>query len=203
MSTPSSPSGNGCDARRKKRRQQIDLDTHHSVTDPEAKLVRKSSGQEARLSFGAHATMENRNGLCVLFDVKPAVGAPEAKVAVAQIKELQERGLNPKTVGGDRGYHTEHFVDGLREMGVVPHPALQRGRKTLRVVCTAAHQASQRVRKRIEEIFGWTKTTGCFRKTRYRGAERTHAQGQYVVATWNLVRMAKLLVSGPPAAARA
>lgn len=85
MSTPSSPSGNGCDARRKKRRQQIDLDTHHSVTDPEAKLVRKSSGQEARLSFGAHATMENRNGLCVLFDVKPAVGAPEAKVAVAQV----------------------------------------------------------------------------------------------------------------------
>lgn len=178
-------------------------DTHQSFTDPEAKLVRKGDGREARLSFGAHATMENRHGLCVLFEVKPAVGAPEAKVAVAQVKELQERGFNPKTVGGDRGYHTQNFVHQLRDMGVVPHPARQAGRKALRVVCTAAHQASQRVRKRIEEIFGWTKTTGCFRKTRYRGVERTHAQGQYVVATWNLVRMAKLLVSGPPVAARA
>ena len=59
------------------------------------------------------------------------------------------------------------------------------------------------MRKRIEEIFGWTKTTGCFRKSRYRGVERTHAHGQYVVAAWKLVRMAKLMVSGPPAVARA
>ena len=67
---------------------------------------------------------------------------------------------------------------------------------------TAAHAASQKVRKRIEEIFGWAKTTGCFRKSRYRGVERTHAQGQYVVAAWNLVRMAKLFGS-PPSPARA
>ena len=59
------------------------------------------------------------------------------------------------------------------------------------------------MRKRIEEIFGWTKTTGCFRKSRYRGVERTHAHGQYVVAAWNLVRMAKLMGSGPPQTARA
>lgn len=39
-----------------------------------------------------------------------------------------------------------------------------------------------------EEILGWAKTTGCFRKSRYRGTERTHAQGQYVVAAWYLVR---------------
>ena len=183
--------------------QKRSNDTHHSFTDPEAKLVRKGEGREARLSFGAHATMENRNGLCVLFEVKPAVGAPEAKVALAQVKELQQRGFNPKTVGGDRGYHTEHFVRGLRDAGVVPHPAPKAGPNTLRVVCTAAHQASQRVRKRIEEIFGWTKTIGCFRKSRYRGVDRTHAQGQYVVATWNLVRMAKLFFNAPPVVARA
>ena len=57
--------------------------------------------------------------------------------------------------------------------------------------------------KRIEEIFGWAKTTGCFRKSRYRGVERTHAAGQYVVATWNLVRMAKLMMTAPPRFARA
>ena len=178
-------------------------DTHASTTDAEAKLVRKGPGKEARLCFAGHATMENRHGLCVLFEVHQAVGAPESAVAVAQAVELHNRGFKPKTTGGDKGYHTQEFVTGMREQGIVPHPALKRGQKTLRVVCTAAHAASQKVRKRIEEIFGWSKTTGCFRKSRYRGVERTHASGQYVVATWNLVRMAKLLLSGPPATARA
>ena len=177
--------------------------THASTTDAAAKLVRKGPGKEARLSFAGHATMENRHGLCVLFEVHPAVGAPESQVAVGQAIELRNRGFKPKTTGGDKGYHTAEFVTGIRELGIVPHPALKAGQKTLRVVCTAAHAASQKVRKRIEEIFGWSKTTGGFRKSRYHGVERTHAQGQYVVAAWNLVRMAKLLVSGPPATVRA
>ena len=178
-------------------------DTHASTTDPEAKLVRKGAGKEARLCFAGHATMENRNGLCVIFEVHPAVGAPESAVEVDQAVELRNRGFKPKTNGAVKGYHTEEFVRGMRELDIVPHPALKAGQKTLRVVCTAAHAASQKVRKRIEEIIGWTKTTGCFRKSRYRGVERTHAAGQYVVATWNLVRMAKLLVAGPPPLARA
>jgi transposase len=177
--------------------------TPESTTDQEAKLVRKGPGKEARLSFAGHATMENRHGLCVLFAVHPAVGAPESQVAVGQAVALRNRGFKLKTNGGDKGYHTAEFVTGMRELGIVPHPALKAGQKTLRVVCTAAHAASQKVRKRIEEIFGWSKTTGCFRKSRYRGVERTHAQGQYVVAAWNLVRMAKLMMSGPPSAARA
>ena len=172
--------------------------THESTTDAEAKLVRKGPGQEARLCFAGRATMENRHGLCVLFDVHPAVGAPESQVAVDQAVELRNRGFKPKTNGGDKVYHTEEFVTGMRDLDIVPHPALKAGQKTLRVVCTAARAASQKVRKRIEEIFGWMKTTGCFRKSRYRGVERTHAHGQYVVAAWNLVRMAKLMMSGPP-----
>jgi transposase len=177
-------------------------DTHASTSDAEAKLLRKGPGKEARLCFGGHATMENRNGLCVLFDVQPAVGAPESSVAVAQMVELHNRGFEPKTVGADKGYHTKEFVTGLREQGIVSHPARKLGQKTLHVLLTLAHATSQKVRKRIEEIFGWAKTTGCFRKSRYRGVERTHAQGQYVVATWNLVRMAKLFGS-PPKSARA
>jgi transposase len=192
-------SGNAwMDFRGEKRRN----DTHASTTDSEAKLMRKGPGKEARLCFGAHAVMENRHGLCVMFDVKPAVGAPESSVAVAQAAELRQRGFAPKTIGADKGYHTKEFVTGLREQDIVPHPARKDGQKTLHVLLTLAHAASQKVRKRIEEIFGWTKTTGCFRKSRYRGVERTHAQGQYVVATWNLVRMAKLFGS-PPGTARA
>jgi hypothetical protein len=91
----------------------------------------------------------------------------------------------------------------VREQKIVPHCASKDGQSTLHVLLTLAHAISQKLRKRIEEIFGWSKTTGCFRKSRYRGVERTHAQGQYVVAAWNLVRMAKLLGAGPPAVARA
>ena len=178
-------------------------DTHQSTTDAEAKLVRKGPGKEARLCFAGHATMENRHGLCVLFDVTPAVGAPEPAVAVDQMTELRNRGFRPKTVGADKGYHTREFVEGARERGIVPHPALKAGQKTWRVRLTAAHALSQKLRKRIEEIFGWAKTTGCLRKSRYRGVDRTHAQGQYVVAACNLVRMAKLLLSGPPQPTRA
>jgi hypothetical protein len=178
-------------------------DTHESTTDPEAKLLRKGAGKEARLCFGAHAAMENRHGLCVRFAVKPAVGAPESAVAVEQMAELRQLGFQPKTAGADKAYHTAEFVTGLRAQGIVPHPARKDGQKTLHVLLTLAHSISQKLRKRIEEIFGWAKTTGGFRKSRYRGVERTHAQGQYVVATWNLVRMAKLLVSGPPGKVRA
>jgi transposase len=178
-------------------------DTHESTTDPEAKLVRKGDGKEAKLAFAAHATMENRHGLCVLFEVKPAVDCPESQVAVSQIKELQNRGFEPKTVGADKAYHNRPFVEGLRGAKVVPHPAPQAGRKLLGVkIHSKAHELSQRCRRKIEELFGWGKTTGCFRKSRYCGVERTHAAAQYVMAACNLIRMVRL-DNGPPMPARA
>jgi transposase len=176
--------------------------THESKTDPDAKLARRGGG-EARLAFAGHATMENRHGLCVLFEVHPAAGAPEADVAVAQIAKLQQRGLHPDTVGADRGYCSRPFIEGLRGHGVVPHPAPMARRQLLGVkVRSRAHQLSQKCRRKIEEIFGWAKTTGCFRKSRYLGVARTHAAGQYVVATYNLIRLARLSL-GPPPPARA
>ena len=178
-------------------------ETHESTTDPEAKLVRKGDGREARLCFAGHATMENRNGLCILFEVHPAVGAPESAVAVHQVKELQERGFDPRTLGADAGYCTRSFIEGVRNRDVVPHPASCANRRTLGVrIRSDAYALSQCLRRRIENLFGWSKTTGCFRRSRYRGVERTHAASQYVVASCNLVRMAKLLL-GPPASVRA
>lgn len=177
-------------------------DTHQSTTDTEAKLVRKGLGKEARLCFGAHLAMENRHGLCVRFQVNPAVGVTETAAALAQLAELKASGFRPKTVGADKGYHNREFIEGTRTLGAVPHPALRQDQKRLRVRFSAAHAVSQRIRKRIEEIIGWCKTTGNFRKSRYRGVERTNAQGQYVALACNLVRMAKLSL-GPPAAAPA
>jgi transposase len=170
-------------------------DTHASTTDPEAKLVRKSDGDKARLCFGAHAVMENRNGLCVLLNVRNAVGEPESAVAVDGILELRNRGFAPKTVGADRGYHTETFIEELREEKITAHPALMDSREKRGVKRNRGYIASQKVRKRVEEIFGWMKTTGNFRKTRYRGIARTHAATYCAAAACNL---AKLMLTAPP-----
>ena len=183
--------------------EQRSNDTHASTTDPEAKLIKKGPGQEARLCFAGHATMENRNGLCVLFEVRSAIGEPEAEVAVDHAVELKNRGFRPKSIGADKGYHTAGFVAGVREHGIIPHPALCDHRDPMGIQRSPAYTVSQRIRKRIEEIFGWTKTIGGFRKSRYRGVERSHAASQYVVAALNLLRMAKLLVTDPPKLVRA
>ena len=182
-------------------------DTHQSTTDPEAKLLRKGAGKEAKLCFAGHAVMENRTGLCVLFEVTPSVGVTESQTALSQIGQLQERDFHPTTVGADKGYHTNEFVQGCREAGVAPHVAEVKGRKVKgfdRRSKKRGYDTSQRIRKKIEEIFGWMKTTGGFRKTRYCGVERTNACGQMVAATYNLLRLAKLaikaVVGSPPPA---
>lgn len=177
--------------------------THESKTDPEAMLMRKSVGKEAKLCFAGHASMENRNGLCVLFEVKRSVGESEPKVAVNQMRELQDRGFRPKTVGADKGYHCEAFVTGMRDQGVIPRPALNERRRRLRVQVSKVYELSQRTRRRIEMIFGWTKSIGQLRRTRYRGVERTNAFAQIVVASYNLLRMAGLSMQAPPETAGA
>ena len=52
---------------------------------------------------------------------------------------------------------------------------------------------SQRIRKRVEEIFGWMKVVGGFRRTRFRGLARTQLAAYFVGAAYNLLRMARLL----------
>jgi transposase len=174
--------------------------THESTTDPEAKLLRKGPGKEAKLCFAGHAVMENRTGLCVLFEVTPSVGVSESQQALAQLHELEERAFQPATVGADKGYHSTEFVQGCREAGVTPHVAEIKGRKVPGLDGRSkkgGYEKSQRIRKRIEEIFGWMKTIGGLRKTRYRGVERTNACAQMVVGAYNLLRLAKL--GSPPA----
>ena len=183
-------------------------ETHQSTTDPSAKLLRKGAGKEAKLCFAGHAVMENRTGLCVLLEVTPSVGVTESETALRQMGELQERGFDPQTAGADKNYHNKEFVQGCRALGVAPHVAEVKGRQVAGFdgrTKKAGYHTSQRLRKRIEEIFGWMKTTGGLRKTRYRGVARTNACAQMVAATYNLLRLAKLgldaLAAAPPPAA--
>jgi transposase len=175
--------------------------THQSTTDPEAKLLKKARGKEARLCFGGHAVMENRHGLCVHFTGHVSVGKTEPEMALEQVDELLDRGFNVKTIGADKNYHTEAFVTGCMERGIKPHVTLFEGRSTAGLeeatAKTESYLKSQVIRRRIEELFGWMKTTGGIRKSRYRGVERTHMALQLVAAASNLLRMAKLAMAPP------
>ena len=172
-------------------------DTHQSTTDPEARLLRKGKGKEAKLVFMAHALMENRNGMLVDFQTTQATGTAERDTVPVLVDQAKERGFHPKTLGGDKGYDTRDCVAALRRRGVTPHVAQNtNGRSSAidgRTTRHPGYAVSQRIRKRIEEIFGWMKTVGGFRRTRYRGLDRTGLAGYLVATSYNLVRMAKLL----------
>lgn len=176
--------------------------THQSSTDPQSVLYRKGKGKESKLCFGAHALMDNRHGLCAAITVHNPIAQQEPEVALVQADELTElHHAKVKTIGADKGYHQRAFVSGCRERGIAPHVACKErirvpgldGRTTAR----AGYQRSQRLRKRVEEIFGWMKTVGGFRRTRYRGIDRTQSFAYFVAGTYNLLRMAKLGAVSP------
>jgi IS5 family transposase len=172
-------------------------ETHQSTTDGEAKLARKGDGQPARLSFAQHALMDNRHGLLVDLRISEANGHAERQVALAMLAQETSMGRH-RTVGADKGYDRRNFVEGCRALGVTPHVA-----QNLRVSGGSAidgrttrppgYEISQRFRKRVEEIFGWEKTVGNFRKTRYRGVVRTELASYFVAAAYNLLRITNLL----------
>jgi transposase len=172
-------------------------ETHESKTDPEALLAKKGHHREARLSYCANALMENRNGLLVDFQVEPADGFAERRSAIAMLERLGARGRARITLGADKGYDVGTFIEGCRELGVTPHVAQtsdKRRRSAIdgRTVRHPGYLISQRARKRIEEVFGWMKTIGGFRRTRHRGRARTQLAAHIVAAAYNLIRIARL-----------
>ncbi len=172
--------------------------THQSTTDPEARLARKGNGKEAKLAFAGHALMENRHGLLVDFQVTEATGTAERDAVPDLIDGAVARGLQPQTVGMDKAYDTAACVADLRVRGVTPHVAqntARRGGSAIdgRTTRHPGYAISQGLRKRIEEIFGWMKTIGGLRRTRWRGVERTGLLGYLVGAAYNLQRLSRLL----------
>jgi len=170
--------------------------THQSKTDPEAKLARKK-GKESKMSYSAHALMENRNGLLVDFRVEEANGYAERDTALEMLADhvVQRRRV---TVAGDAGYDTAAFVHDCRALNVTPHIAQTRDPRRRsaiddRTTRHAGYLVSQRKRKRVEEIFGWMKTIGGFRRTRFKGLRRTRLAATIVAAAYNLLRLCRLL----------
>jgi len=170
--------------------------THGSTTDPEARLYKKGKGKEAKLCFMGHGLMENRHGLLVDTCLTLADGHAER---VAALHMIEPRADRPQTItlGADKGYDAEDFVNELRSMRVTPHVAQNlSGRRSAIDGRTTRHEGyalSLRIRKRIEEAFGWIKTVGGQRKSRYRGRDRVGWAFTFSAAAYNLVRLPKLL----------
>jgi transposase len=176
--------------------QKRSNDTHASRTDPEARLYRKGPGKEAKLCFMGHALMENRNGLVVDACLTEADGHAEREAALALIEPRADR-PGRITLGADKGYDAEDFVNELRSMNVTPHVAAKITGSAIdgRTSRHEGYALSQRIRKRIEEVFGWGKTVGPLAQTMLRGAERVGAQFTFTVAGYNLARLPKLLAA--------
>jgi transposase len=171
-------------------------ETHRSTTDPETRLARKGAGKEAKLCLAGHVLMENRSGLAVDVVVTQATGTAERDTALNMLDGIP--GTRRITLGADKGYDTEDFVTECRELNVTPHVACRKytilDKRTTRHV---GYEISQRIRKRIEEIWGWIKTVGGGRKLRYKGVARNQLWAELTTAAYDLVRIAKLLAACP------
>lgn len=170
--------------------------THASTTDPDARLYRKGQGKEARLCHMGHALMENRSGLIVETETTLADGHAERRAALAMINRRCS-GQKQITLGADKGYDTADFVADLRAINVTPHVAAKLKGSALdgRTTRHAGYAVSQRIRKRIEEAFGWGKTVGTAAKTMLRGTARVGFQFTLNMAAYNLARLPKLLAA--------
>lgn len=166
-------------------------DTHQSTTDPQARMYRKSQGQEAKLAYMSHVLMENRNGLIVDVQTTEANGKAERQAALTMIT----RTCRPRsTVGADKGYDDAAFVGACRVAKIRPHVAAKCTGSAIdgRTTRHAGYTVSLRVRKRIEEAFGWLKTVAGLRKSKLIGLEKLAGHALLCFATYNLVRIGSL-----------
>lgn len=170
-------------------------ETHRSTTDPESRLARKSNAAPAKLCYSGHLLLEHRNALIVDAELAAATGFAERDTAVEMLARLPAS-KRRRTVAGDKGYDTRDFVARTRELGFTPHVAQnttrQRSAIDGRTTRHGGHVVSQRIRKRIEEPFGWIKTIAGGRKLRYIGRARNRAWFKTVAAVYNLLRITAL-----------
>lgn len=186
------------------RGQTRSNETHCSLTDPDARLARKSNGQASILAYAGHVLIENRNGLVAQSCLTHATGTAERDAALVLVDRLpRQRRI---TLGADKGYDVLGFVQALRQRRVTPHIATDRRVSTTgkmrrsgvdgRTQRHPGYAISQRTRKRIEEVFGWIKSSAGFRQTKHRGRERVGWCFDFAATAYNLIRLPKLLIPG-------
>ncbi len=136
--------------------------------------------------------MENRHGLVIGVDVRHASGTGERDGALDLLTAAGV--LRGATLGADKGYDTQDFVAALMTRGVVPHIARNTGNGRRSAVPSAVartgdYAISQKVRKRIEQGFGWIKTIGGLRKLPMVGLAAVRGWVTWTFAAYNLIRL--------------
>jgi transposase len=194
--------GAGRNAERNFHKEKRSNETHQSTTDPDSRLYKKGDGQPAKLCYMGHALMENRHGLAVGGGVSQATGTAEREKALELI-DGRGRRRRRITLGADKAYDVTQFVHDLRDRSVTAHIAIDghlsktgKQRKTAvdrRTTRHAGYDISQRCRKRIEEVFGWIKSSAGLAKVKLRGRDRVDAAFTLALAAYNLIRLPKLL----------
>ncbi|MHB1302080.1 MAG: IS5 family transposase [Acidiphilium sp.] len=195
------PTGPGRNAERNFHGETRSNDTHASTTDPDARLYRKSKGQPARLCYMGHLLIENRNGLIV--DTRTTHGTGRAEREAAEDMIAAKPRTRRCSLGTDKAYDTAEHVARLRALGVTPHVAQNNagrrsainGRTTRHSGYAMSQRLRLRLRKRIEEPFGWIKAAAGLRKTRHRGLKRVAWMVTLTVVACNLVRLPKLIAA--------
>lgn len=174
--------------------QQRRNDTHQSTTDPDAKLYRKSSNAESKLSYLGHTLVENRSGMIVGTYVTQADGYAERDAALLMLWDKRRHSAKRFTLGADKGYDVADFVERLREMNVAPHVARKNKGSAIdgRTARHSSYRISQAKRYWVEKPFGWMKTVGGLRKVKLRGRENLWWLFTFTAAAFNLWRLPKL-----------
>lgn len=185
--------------------QKLLRDTHESKTDPEARLYKKSTAGESRSSYLGHVMMENRKGLVVAACATQSSTTAEREAALAM---LDRRGRSPGkvhesttaiTLGADKLYQEEKFITGLRQRKVIPHVAEYEDNDRWPNWLTQQERqhpgfgTSQSKRKLIEKVFGWGKLDSILRQMKIRGVKKVDWLFRFLMVTFNLVRLAKLI----------
>lgn len=173
--------------------------THRSVTDPDARLARKSHNTAATLCYQASVVTDNLHGLIVQTDVRSPAYHAEREAALEMLTMLEPVAGNRRTLGADKGYDTDDFVEGVRALGITPHVSpnvhSRRHRSAIdrRTTRHAGFAISQRKRKLVEEGFGWGKVVGVLRKLHHRGCGLVGWIFTFTSAAYNLIRLRRLL----------
>lgn len=174
--------------------QRRSNETHESTTDPDSRLYRKGPGKESKMSYMGHVLTENRNGFIVDATVTEASTRQEWEAAIDMLAAQPRR--PGQTVGADKGYDVERFVELSRGLGFTPHVAAKDSGSQLdgRTTRHGGYAISQRKRKRVEQPFGWMKTYGLLRKLRHRGRDNVAWLFRLTATAYNLNRLQALTV---------
>jgi len=188
------------------RGQKRKNDTHQSTTDPEAKMYRKRSGKEAKLSFMGHVLVDNLHSLVAESAFTQATGTAEREAGVSMLKKLKRTLSRDKgrskdhriTAGADKAYDTHDFVAALRKLAVTPHVAQNDANNRTsaidgRTTRHKGYQISQQKREQVEEGFGWLKVIALLRNIRLKGTALGNFLFTFGCSVYNLLRISNII----------